>query len=136
MYCKFWTSLAHFYNAFFVDFWIFCFSYNISHFQLSRKESIVKFLSLVMAIKNAKLYCFIVVADDDNFPSLHVVSFTLKLSSFNERNLLIWRTTNRYLINFLMKNMYFFFNWISNSYSLFPYRIPSFRTRAVLWRLF
>ena len=42
-----------------------------------------------MAKKHANFICFIVIDDEESFCSLCILSFTLKLDSFDERNLLI-----------------------------------------------
>ena len=58
LYCKFWRNLALCYSVIVA----YCFSYNISHFQLFRKENVL------MALKHAK--------------------FAVKLGSYDEAKLL------------------------------------------------
>ena len=58
--------------------------------RIRTKSTILSLYRRTRSVKTRILaYCFIVIADDKNFSFLGVVSFTLNLDNFDERNLLI-----------------------------------------------
>ena len=116
IYYKLWTILAHCYNAFIA----YCFSFNISHFQLFRKENVI------MSIKHAKfslLYCHFWW---QRFFLFMYSQFCCEIRQLWWKKFIKLIKIKKNLIKFLMKEMYIYIDIClaiqfkaSNSYSLF-----------------